>query len=262
MALCATLTDISSNARVKEYPALTVLQVANASLFRVPGYEPHARAYDVPPKGKAKDPERAKISSRARAKAAVRDIAFCNCFTYFFTWTLSPEEIDRYDRTTVGKRVQTFLKNMSSRKGFTYLCVPEYHRDGAIHFHGLCNLGGVSLTPAINAHTGEQLHTEHGQPIYNMTDWKLGYSTCIPIDENYQRTCNYLTKYFTKDSEKILGKWYLSSRCLVKRPAISLIDGGLDYDQFLAENPGLPVVPVYLDVRMAILEQSTKGAYL
>jgi len=50
MALCATLTDISSNARVKEYPALTVLQVANASLFRVPGYEPHKGGKMIKPK--------------------------------------------------------------------------------------------------------------------------------------------------------------------------------------------------------------------
>ena len=84
----ATLADISSNARVKDYPSLEVFQVANAAIFRKPGYEARKRPYDVPAKGDALDPERSQASSRARAKASVRDIALCNRFAYFFTWTL------------------------------------------------------------------------------------------------------------------------------------------------------------------------------
>lgn len=247
----ATLADISSNARVKEYPSHAVLQVANASIFREKGWEGVERPYDVPSKGNAKDPERALAVSRARAKAAVRDIALCNRFSYFFTWTLSPDKIDRYDAEQVGKAVQNFLKNASYRKDFSYLCVPELHRDGAIHLHGLCNLGSVKIERATNAHTGKALSTDSGQPIYNMTDWSLGHSTCIPIDEHYERTCNYLAKYFTKDSRKIFGKWYLSSRNLTKHPPVSLIAGGMDYDAFVADNPQSPVIPLYGDVCMA-----------
>lgn len=252
----ATIVDISSNARVKEYPSQIVLQVANAHIFREKGWEAQKRAYDVPPKGKAKDPHRALAVSRARAKAAVRDIALCNQFSYFFTWTLSPSVIDRYDAQKVGKAVQTFLKNASFRKGFSYLCVPELHKDGAIHLHGLCNLGSVRIEQATNPYTGNLLSTERGQPIYNMTDWTLGYSTCIPIDENYERTCNYLSKYFTKDAQKVFGKWYLSSRNLIKHPPTTLIAGGIDYDAFIEENPQLPVIPLYGTVCMACQQQN------
>lgn len=52
----ATLSDISSNARVKDYPSLSVLQVSNVAIFRQPGYEPRKRLYDVPPKGEAEGP--------------------------------------------------------------------------------------------------------------------------------------------------------------------------------------------------------------
>lgn len=252
----ASLVSISSNARVKEYPSQIVLQIANAPIFREKGWEGQKRPYDVAPKGKGKDPQRALAVSRARAKAAVRDIAMCNQFSYFFTWTLSPEKIDRYDSEKVGKAVQTFLKNVSHRKGFSYLCVPELHKDGAIHIHGLCNLGGVKIMRAINHHTKEFLSTDRGQPIYNMTDWSLGYSTCIPIDENYERTCNYLAKYFTKDSCKIFGKWYFSSRNLVKHPPTSIIAGGMDYDLFIAENPKAPIIPLYGDVCMTCQQQA------
>ena len=262
LPMSARLSEITSNARLKEYPSTTILQVANYPIFRRPGYEPRERGYDVPPKGEATDPERSKASSRARAKAAVRDIALCNRFEYFFTWTLDKELVDRYDRELVGNKVRTFLRNASSRKNFQYVCVPELHQDGAIHFHGLCNLGRVGIHRAVNPYTGELLLTERGQPIYNMSDWKLGFSTCIPIDENYERTCNYVTKYINKSSDKILGKWYLSSRSLVKHPPIELIDGGMDYDGFCGDNPGLSVIPLYMDVCMVSTQLPGEGATL
>lgn len=252
--MSASLTDITSNARLKVYPSTTVLQVANSPIFRRPGYEPRTREYDVPPKGNAADSDRSKESSLYRARASVRDIALCNRFGWFFTWTLSKEPINRYDSVEVGRRVQDFLKNAVRRKGFAYVCVPERHKDGAIHFHGLCNLGSIVVERAVHPRTLLPLSTIQGQPIFNMTSWKLGYSTCIPIDENYERTCNYIVKYISKDSDKVFGKWYLSSRNLVKHPPIELVDGGMDYEGFRNENPDLPEIPLYRDVCMVSMQ--------
>lgn len=255
----AVLTDISSNARVKVYPGTDVLQVSNAPIFRAPGWEPQKRLYDVPPKGNGKDPERAAAVSRARARAAVRDLALCNHFTFFFTWTLDGSLINRYDIDEVKRRVTTFLKNKTHRNDFSYVIVPEFHKDGAIHFHGLCNLGSLRLERAVNPHTGQPLSTDKGQPIFNMPDWTLGFSTCIPIDENYERACNYIVKYLNKDSQKIFGKWYLSSRSLVKRPDILLVNGGMDFQSFVDEHPQCPIIPLYGDVCMTSVSM-TGGA--
>lgn len=252
--MSASFADITSNARIKNYPSCDVLQVASIPLFRKPGWESRKRSYDVPPKGKGKDPERAAVVSRTRARSKVRDIALCNRFTHFFTWTLDPKLIDRYDAEQVKHRLMSFLKNLSYRKGFRYILVPERHKDGAIHFHGLCTLGNLRLARACNPHTGQPLSTDRGQPIYNMVDWKYGYSTCIPIDENYEATCNYLVKYITKDSDKIFGKWYLSSRNLIKKPEVELIDGGMDFHGFTADHPECPVFPLYNDVQMTIMK--------
>lgn len=140
--------DAYSNARVKSYPSIDVVQVCNEPIFREPGWEPLRRLYDVPPKGEGNDPQRAAEVSRNRAKAAVRDIARCNRFDFFFTWTLDAAKISRYDPEEVLKKVMTFLKNASYRKGFRYVLVPELHKDGAIHFHGLCCLGDVRIQQA------------------------------------------------------------------------------------------------------------------
>lgn len=252
MLFGASACDISSNARVLEYPfADAVMQVANCPIFRAPGWECRQRPYAVPPKGQAKDPERAAISSRCRAKREVRDIALCNRFTHFITWTLNGEQLDRYGTEAVRKAVLTWLKNASCRKGFRYLIIAERHKDGAIHFHGLCIPGSTRLVRAVSPHTGLPLSTNGGQPIYNMTDWRYGFSTCIPIDDHYERACNYLVKYFEKDFCKIFGKWYFASRDLVRKPQISLIDGGVPYDDFVADHPDAYVVPVYGDVKIA-----------
>ena len=49
--------------------------------------------------------------------------------------------------------------------GFAYVIVPEFHKDGAIHFHGLCKLGTMRLERAVNARTGQPMSTEKGQPM-------------------------------------------------------------------------------------------------
>lgn len=250
-----TAPEVYSNARTKSYPSFDMLQVANESIFRALGYEEQKprRNYTVPSKGNAKDPERSMESSRARARAALRDLALCNHFEYFFTWTLDPALIDRYDVAAVKDKVLNFLKNKSRRNQFSYICVAERHKDGAIHFHGLCNIGTIRLKRAINKRSGAEMSTAAGQPIYNMEDWKLGFSTCIPIDENYERTCNYLMKYISKGAEKIFGKWYFSSRSLRKRPDISLVYG-MDYAAFADENPDLHEIPIYRDIRMLSMQ--------
>lgn len=248
--LHATESAISSNARMKSYPVCSVLQVANAPIFRESGWEPKQRSYDVPPKGKAKNTARSLEVSRARARGAVRDIALCNPFTHFFTWTLDAKLIDRYNDDVVKKKLENTLRNLVRRRSFRYVCVPERHKDGALHFHGLCILGNVRLERA-STPSGRLLSTNHGQPIYNMKDWPWGFSTCIPIDENYLRTVNYLLKYISKDGEKIFGKWYLSARDLRKKPDIFLL-GGMEFDSFIADNPDAAIVPLYRDVRMGI----------
>lgn len=257
--LIAGQADVFSNARVKIYPNLDVLQVANAPIFRAAGWEARERAYDVPPKGEGKNPERAVEVSRARAKRAVKDIALCNHFDYFFTWTLDKKLIDRYDVDEVKRKLVTYLKNASHRKGFAYVLLPERHKDGAIHFHGLCKVGSFRLERACSPYTGEPLFSPTDRPLYNMPEWKWGFSSCCPIDDNYERAVNYVVKYLTKDSEKIFGKWYLSSRNLVKRPDIKLVSGGMDYYAFANEHQDCSPIPLYNDVKLISCSLSEKG---
>jgi len=57
-----------------------------------------------------------------------------------------------------------------------------------------------------------------------------------PLDDDYDRAVNYVTKYISKQEEKIFGIYYLSSRTLRKKPEIVLLEWGLDYDSFVDES--------------------------
>lgn len=237
--------DVVTNARIKRYLVKDVLQVANDTIFPTGDYEitgrtdHKKRSYEVSAPGKAQDPARSLEESKRRAKSKVRDIALCNRFQYMFTWTLDPELIDRYDPEQVYSKVRSFLSNATQRKGFRYVCIPEYHalKDGesrpALHLHGLCIPGDVQLAPSILP-SGDQRKDKHGRPIFNMVDWSWGFSTCVPLDSDYEKAVNYITKYITKCDSKIFGKWYLSSRSLKKAPDIVPLEP-MDFNTFRDE---------------------------
>lgn len=242
--------DTKTNARVKVYLEKVTLQVSNSNIFPTADWEkPMQRDKYEPPynpldgeMGVEKerfvpvDKERSIRESKRRAKSKVRDIALCNRFQFMFTWTLDPKKVDRTDSAAVYAKVRGFLTNMTQRKGFTYVAMPEYHKlksgedKPGIHFHGLCSLGGVCIERSMKRNRPRL--DKNQRPVYNMTDWSLGWSTVVPLDGDYERAVNYITKYITKQDTKILGKYYLSSRSLKKSPDIIPIDDGVPFYGF------------------------------
>lgn len=142
--------------------------------------------------------------SKRRARKAVFDYAMCNPdLDVFLTFTLSAENIDRYDYKAVIKKLNTWLDNMVRRHGLKYIFVCEQHKDGAIHFHGVANSGALKLIDS--GHKDKRGHT-----VYNVSNWKLGFSTAIDCYGDRASVCKYITKYITKAVEKVGGRWYYS----------------------------------------------------
>ncbi|RKJ61001.1 hypothetical protein D7Y09_16580 [bacterium 1XD42-1] len=109
------------------------------------------------------------------------EIGLANDFQYFITLTLDPTKIDRYDTKKIYKKLRDWLSNRVKRNQMDYILFPEYHklREGeterAIHFHGLINAQNLTLT-----NSGRT--TKNGQVIYNLDNWKFGFSTVIKLD--------------------------------------------------------------------------------
>ncbi len=130
----------------------------------------------------------------------------------FCTLTLAH---DRRDFDTLAKALKERLGKWVQRRGLKYVAVYEYHKDGALHVHMLCNHDALTLVPAVNPHTGRQVrHRDkhgHWHAIYNLPEWRLGYTTAQKCYGNRIAIAKYVTKYVTKSECKIGGRWYMHS---------------------------------------------------
>lgn len=78
-----------------------------------------------------------------------------------------------------------------------YLLVPELHKSGRLHFHGLFrNVKNWRLSPAISPKTGRVIY-KNGSRIYNLVNYKLGFTTVSKI-KNQEAVTIYISKYITK----------------------------------------------------------------
>ena len=150
-----------------------------------------------------------------------------NDWDYFFTGTFDKEKVgDRKDLEKLKKSTLEFFKNQSKKYGIKYLLIPELHKDGALHWHGLIRdvNDQLKLTDS-----GKKYN---GRIIYNMDSWNKykGFNTCVEIgkeDDDKMAVSNYITKYISKNDERIFDKYYYSSQGLVNHPKISY----LEYDE-------------------------------
>ena len=169
--------------------------------------------------------------SKQRALSSVQKILDCNSFTHFITLTLNPSKIDRNDPNAVYSKVKTFLDNASRRHNFSYLLIPAYGPKGdGIHLHGVCNIGTLSVKRA-TYDDGSPVYDKMGRDVFNVSAWKWGYSHVTAIDGSVVNIGNYCKGHIEESSSKVFGKWYLSSRNLVKGPEIELVDP-IDFEEF------------------------------
>lgn len=173
-----------------------------------------------------------------RAKDKVFEIASANGWDWMITLTLDKEKIDRYDKDEVQNLVAKWLDNQVQRRGFKYLLVPEYHEDGAIHFHGLCNdvltftfSGNYKIKGSkkpVKLSTlkkyGYKPTDENVQEVFNIKEFPYGFTTALKLDGNIMAVSLYMTKYITKDLQKIFGSYYMAGGKIKRTLPFELLD--------------------------------------
>lgn len=162
--------------------------------------------------------ERKELENEKRAKQIVYDLARSNDWDYFITMTFKDSVVNRFDYDDCCEAVMKYTKYLC-KKGCKWLIVPEQHKNGAWHFHGLI-AGPVKAVRAANAHTGQPLIDKAGREVYNLIDYKAGFTTAVKLDGS-PKVATYLTKYYTKDMSIPKGKKrYWASRNLA-RPSVT-----------------------------------------
>lgn len=182
------------------------------------------------PRDKSATSDASRDRALKRAHDSLFDLVYCNPdLIWFLSITFNPDLVDSFDVPSVMAKVRVWLSNLVSRRGLKYILVPEYHKSGRIHCHLLCNGVFDFRDSGKKAHgTDGDLHT-----IYNVSDWKYGFSTAIHTYGDLVHVACYITKYLTKQNEMIFGRYYWSSRNLKRKPDEVLFDSdfqSLPYD--------------------------------
>lgn len=156
-----------------------------------------------------------------RAKINAFDKILCNHdLDTFATFTYDPQKIgNTASWEDCYEHLRVWLSNRVSRKGLKYVIVPERHIKGGIHFHGILNSSALKMERAHSAKTGRAL-TINGRPLYNIADWKYGYSTAEIIscgEHDRTKVAKYIFKYMGKQGgQKIGGRYLLTGGELVE----------------------------------------------
>lgn len=144
----------------------------------------------------------------SRSRRTITDIILCNPFDYFCTFTFNAEKVDRFNYKECKKKITEVFKNYKNRCSFDfrYIIIPEFHKNGGIHFHGM--VGGLRKgdlkTPDYiwkrSKKTGELFLVPNTK---GYVDWeyyskKLGFFSCSKV-KDYEKCARYVAKYVTKD---------------------------------------------------------------
>ncbi len=134
----------------------------------------------------------------SRAKSLIFEYAYCNSWDYFITLTISPDKFDRYSLNAYVKALGKFINNYNTNyhSKISYLLIPEQHKDGAWHMHGLIS-GILSKHLTVN---------KNGYLEFSLYSKRFGYCSLSPL-KSHEAVSKYITKYVTKDlSSMSLGQ--------------------------------------------------------
>lgn len=160
----------------------------------------------------------------SRAKSKIFEYAFCNEWDYFITLTISKDKYDRYDLQTYIKDLGKWISNYHTHHGskIFYILIPEQHKDGAWHMHGL--ISGV-----LPKHLIENKYEKLDFPMYSK---KFGFCSLDPI-RSHEAVSKYITKYISKDMCSLLygQRCYYCSKGLKTSEVLYRFDN-IDPDNF------------------------------
>lgn len=170
----------------------------------------------------AEEKELEKLRNLWKIRTKIKDYILCNDFDHFWTLTF---DSDRYNYAVAFEKMGKWLRKMRDKYGvFNYIMIPELHKDGAIHFHG--------VTGGLNAVIRDSGVKHKGVKVYNCTDWEHGFTTLTKI-RSREKTASYVTKYITKEMQNSIvekgKKKYWLSRGL-RLPVVSYTDLNLGID--------------------------------
>lgn len=146
-----------------------------------------------------------------KVKENIINLAFnYSKWEYFITLTFDFRNRGEYSHEKAIELLSKWINNQKHQnRQMIYLLVPEFHKSGRLHFHGL--IANVPKWKLEEARTREgRLIKKSGLQIYNLVNYKLGFTTISKIQDQ-EKVSNYISKYATKELITLKHKkryWY------------------------------------------------------
>lgn len=159
-------------------------------------------------KGAGLNPEKLS-NSISRTRAKIYELAACNPWELFVTFTLNQDKRDRFDLPQYSKDLAQMVRDYNKKHGLKikYLLIPEKHESGAWHMHGfflglpLCHLRPFTLSDHLPHKIRKRL--QEGVQVYTWQAYarRFGFAEIEAI-KNGEAASKYITKYITEDLQK------------------------------------------------------------
>lgn len=177
------------------------------------------------------DRERSLTVSMNRSVNNIYELTRANEWDYFVTLTFN-DQVNRYDYDSCIGAMRMFLQRIRrSNPDMKYVMVPELHKDGAYHFHGLFSqLDNIEIVETGRYSYGKYVFKKENipqnlidkcRPIYALDKYRYGYSDVQNVEDT-KRAASYIAKYITKElAVTTMGRkrYWHSKNC--KRPIIT-----------------------------------------
>lgn len=190
--------------------------------------------------------------SLSRARSVVLQLALCNDWDYFCTFTIDSQKCDRTDLDSWYKSFSQWIRDLRKKgENIEYILVPERHLDGSWHAHGLFR----GLRPGHLVTFKEWDRAGFRSPNGKRLPVRLINSDYETWPDYYQKFGNnsfglirskvgaafYIEKYITKDLERSVSQvgkhLYYASRGLNRAVKhVEFYGRSFDIDRFLVND--------------------------
>lgn len=142
-------------------------------------------------------------------------------FKTFITLTFEQNIVDIDEANKKFHNWRSYIKKVKS--DFKYVCVPEFQKRGAVHYHLLTNIDYTDFSLLSKDEMRIYKPKKGFQIFKTLNSWSYGFSNVQDMKDI--NVVGYITKYMTKDIDNRLWghRRYLYSQNL-KKPSVSYLD--------------------------------------
>lgn len=200
--------DILSQALTEPIrPTYTIHDYAGTGIYKIVKFKSTAPRMYLNDKDRCNHYDKKIDASLSRAKRVVFELALCNNWKYFCTFTIAKENFDRTNLEVWHKKFTQWLRDQRKKYSlkFEFLLVPELHDDGeAWHMHGLfSDISPLLVSFADLRRAGNKIpHKLAFGGFLNWPAYQVKFGFCsFGVIRNKVATAYYVTKYITKQLE-------------------------------------------------------------